>query len=381
MIHLLSAARSKSNSSPMNRRMKNCCILFAIAILASPVFAQQRIADNYFSAMQWRCIGPHRGGRVLAVSGVRGQPNTFYFGAVGGGVWKTTDAGQTWLPIFDSQPVASIGALAVSTSNPEVIYVGSGEADMRSDISLGNGVYKSTDAGQTWSYLGLHDTRQIGRILIDPKNPNTVLVAALGHGFGPNTERGVIRSTDGGKSWTRVLYKDENTGAIDLVFDPDNSRTVYASLWNARRVAWNAYPPVTGPGGGLYKSTDGGETWKQITGAAPPEKSDGSVSMYLRDNMANASMHSSMPAQKVVCTFLTMRDKVGRSSASSHAFSAAVGILVKCAATQRTRMSFTFPMFHFTDHSTAVKHSRPFAARRAATIIIRSGSILKIRSA
>ncbi len=270
MIHLLSAARSKSNSSPMNRRMKNCCILFAIAILASPVFAQQRIADNYFSAMQWRCIGPHRGGRVLAVSGVRGQPNTFYFGAVGGGVWKTTDAGQTWLPIFDSQPVASIGALAVSTSNPEVIYVGSGEADMRSDISLGNGVYKSTDAGQTWSYLGLHDTRQIGRILIDPKNPNTVLVAALGHGFGPNTERGVIRSTDGGKSWTRVLYKDENTGAIDLVFDPDNSRTVYASLWNARRVAWNAYPPVTGPGGGLYKSTDGGETWKQITGAGFP---------------------------------------------------------------------------------------------------------------
>ncbi|MBA2704509.1 MAG: hypothetical protein H0U60_11730 [Blastocatellia bacterium] len=254
----------------MNRRMKNCCILFAIAILASPVFAQQRIADNYFSAMQWRCIGPHRGGRVLAVSGVRGQPNTFYFGAVGGGVWKTTDAGQTWLPIFDSQPVASIGALAVSTSNPEVIYVGSGEADMRSDISLGNGVYKSTDAGQTWSYLGLHDTRQIGRILIDPKNPNTVLVAALGHGFGPNTERGVIRSTDGGKSWTRVLYKDENTGAIDLVFDPDNSRTVYASLWNARRVAWNAYPPVTGPGGGLYKSTDGGETWKQITGAGFP---------------------------------------------------------------------------------------------------------------
>ncbi|HXL81824.1 MAG TPA: hypothetical protein VN951_13185 [Pyrinomonadaceae bacterium] len=246
--------------------MKSCCILFAIAIIASPVFAQQTIPDNYVSAMQWRCIGPHRGGRVVAVSGVRGQPNTFYFGAVGGGVWKTTDAGQTWTPIFDNQPVASIGALAVSTSDPDVIYVGSGEADMRSDISLGNGVYKSADAGQTWSYLGLHDTRQIGRILIDPKNPNVVLVAALGHGFGPNTERGVFRSTNGGKSWTKVLYKDENTGAIDLAFDPDNSRTVYASLWNVRRVAWNAYPPVTGPGGGLYKSTDGGESWKQITG-------------------------------------------------------------------------------------------------------------------
>src|SRR5882724_1118940 len=250
----------------MYRHMKSCCILFAIAIIASPVFAQQSIPDNFFSAMQWRCIGPHRAGRVLAVSGVRGQPNTFYFGAVGGGVWRTTDAGGTWVPIFDSQPVASIGALAVSTSNPDIIYVGSGEADMRSDISLGNGVYKSTDAGQTWSSLGLHDTRQIGRILIDPKDPNIVLVAALGHGFGPNTERGVFRSTDGGKSWTRVLYKDEETGAIDLAFDPDNSRTVYASLWNVRRVAWNAYPPVTGPGGGLYKSTDGGETWKQITG-------------------------------------------------------------------------------------------------------------------
>jgi photosystem II stability/assembly factor-like uncharacterized protein len=254
----------------MFSQMKTLFILFVIAIVASPVFAQQPIPDNYLSAMQWRCIGPHRGGRVLAVSGVRGQPSTFYFGSVGGGVWKTTDAGHTWAPIFDSQPVASIGALAVSTSNPEVIYVGSGEADMRSDISLGNGVYKSTDAGQTWTYLGLHDTRQIGRILIDPKNPNVVLVAALGHGFGPNTERGVFRSTDGGKSWTRVLYKDENTGAIDLAFDPDNSSTVYASLWNVHRVAWNAYPPFTGPGGGLYKSTDGGETWKQITGNGFP---------------------------------------------------------------------------------------------------------------
>ncbi|MEP6717949.1 MAG: hypothetical protein ABJB21_02340 [bacterium] len=261
----------------MDRLLKTCCTLFAIALVASPVFAQPRIPDSYFSAMQWRCIGPHRGGRVLAVSGVRGQPNTYYFGSVGGGVWKTTDAGQTWIPIFDSQPVASIGALAVSTSNPEVIYVGSGEADMRSDISLGNGVYKSTDAGKTWSYLGLHDTRQIGRILIDPKDPDIVLLAALGHGFGPNTERGVFRSTDGGKSWTRVLYKDENTGAIDLAYDPDNSRTVYASLWNVHRVAWNAYPPMTGPGGGLYKSTDGGQNWKQITGNGFPKGQVGRI--------------------------------------------------------------------------------------------------------
>ncbi len=261
----------------MNHLLRTCCKLFAVALIAAPVFSQQSIPDNFYSAMQWRCIGPHRGGRVLAVSGVRGQPNTFYFGSVGGGVWKTSDAGRTWVPIFDSQPVASIGALAVSTSHPQVIYVGSGEADMRSDISLGNGMYKSTDGGQTWSYLGLRDTRQIGRILIDPKDPDIVLVAALGHGFGPNTERGVFRSTDGGKSWTRALYKDENTGAIDLAFDPDNSKTVYASLWNVHRVAWNAYPPFTGPGGGLYKSTDGGQTWKEITGGGFPSGTLGRI--------------------------------------------------------------------------------------------------------
>jgi photosystem II stability/assembly factor-like uncharacterized protein len=228
------------------------------------------VPDSFYSAMQWRCVGPHRGGRVLAVSGVRGEPNTFYFGAVAGGVWKTTDAGHTWKPIFDGQPIASIGALAVSTSDPNVIYVGTGEADMRSDISYGAGMYKSVDAGNTWSYIGLSDTRQIGRVLIDPKNPDLVLVAALGHGFGPNAERGVYRTADGGKSWTRVLFKDENTGAIDLAYDPDNSKTVYASLWNVRRPPYNAYAPITGPGGGLYKSTDGGATWKEIVGHGLP---------------------------------------------------------------------------------------------------------------
>jgi len=185
-------------------------------------------------------------------------------------VWKTIDAGRTWTPIFDDQPVASIGALAVAQSNPNIIYVGSGEADMRSDISFGAGVYKSTDAGNTWSFVGLADTRQIGRILIDPKDPRIVLVAALGHGFGPNQERGVFRSTDGGSNWSKVLYKDENTGAIDLVFDPDNSRMVYASLWNTRRPPWSTYAPITGPGGGLYKSTDGGASWKELSGHGLP---------------------------------------------------------------------------------------------------------------
>lgn len=250
------------------------CLLLTSVLAPTVLVAQNAsataVSDNFFSAMQWRCIGPHRGGRVLAVSGVRDDPTTFYFGAVAGGVWKTTDAGHTWTPIFDSQPVASIGALAISTSDPNIIYVGTGEADMRSDISYGAGVYKSTDAGRTWSFLGLSDTRQIGRVLIDPKNPDVVLVAALGHGFGPNAERGVYRTTDGGKSWTRVLAKDENTGAIDLAYDPDNSRTVYATLWNVRRPPYNAYAPITGPGGGIYKSTDGGATWKEIAGHGLP---------------------------------------------------------------------------------------------------------------
>lgn len=258
----------------MSRTALLFCLILTFVLTCSPLFGQTgsepAIPDGFYSAMQWRCIGPHRGGRVLAVSGVRGEPDTFYFGAVAGGVWKTTDAGHTWKPIFDSQPVASIGALAVSTSEPNVVYVGTGEADMRSDISYGAGMYKSIDAGMTWSYIGLSDTRQIGRVLIDPKNSDIVLVAALGHGFGPNLERGVYRTTDGGKNWTRVLSKDENTGAIDLAFDPDNSRTVYASLWNVRRPPYNTYAPITGPGGGIYKSTDGGANWKEITGHGLP---------------------------------------------------------------------------------------------------------------
>ncbi|HKB64325.1 MAG TPA: hypothetical protein VKC61_00625 [Pyrinomonadaceae bacterium] len=258
----------------MYRNALACCLLLTFVLSCSTLYAQPAstpaIPESFYSAMQWRCIGPHRGGRVLAVSGVRGEPDTFYFGAVAGGIWKTTDAGHTWKPIFDSQSVASIGALAVSTSDPKVVYVGTGEADMRSDITYGAGMYKSVDAGMTWSYIGLSDTRQIGRVLIDPKNSDIVLVAALGHGFGPNAERGVYRTTDGGKTWTRVLSKDENTGAIDLAFDPDNSRTVYAALWNVRRPPYSAYAPITGPGGGIYKSTDGGASWKEISGHGLP---------------------------------------------------------------------------------------------------------------
>ena len=243
----------------------------ATAATAADVSAQ-RFDPSLFSGLRWRLVGPFRGGRALTATGVPGEPDRFYFGAVGGGVWRTDNAGRTWEPIFDSQPVASIGAIAVAPSDPNVLYVGSGEADMRSDISYGNGVYKSVDGGQTWARIGLTDTRQIGRILVDPRDPNLVFVAALGHAYGPNTERGVYRSRDGGKTWARVLFRDENTGAIDLAFQPDDSRTILAALWQTRRPPWNVYPPSNGPGSGLWRSEDGGDTWKQVTNGLPTEK-------------------------------------------------------------------------------------------------------------
>ncbi|HXN20517.1 MAG TPA: hypothetical protein VN875_19435 [Candidatus Binatus sp.] len=232
----------------------------------------QRFSASLYSGLHWRMIGPFRGGRSNGVTGVPGQPNTFYFGSVGGGVWKSENSGRTWTPIFDSQPVPSIGAIAVAPSNTSVLYVGTGESDMRSQISFGNGVYKSTDAGKTWTHVGLDNTRQIGRMLVDPRNADVVFVAALGHAYGANPERGVYRSNDGGASWKKVLFKNEDVGAIDLAFDPQNSRTIYAALWNTRRPPWSIYPPSYGPGSGIFKSTDGGDTWQQLTAGLPSER-------------------------------------------------------------------------------------------------------------
>jgi photosystem II stability/assembly factor-like uncharacterized protein len=215
-------------------------------------------------------LGPHRGGRVLAVSGVPGNPRVFYFGSVGGGVWKTDNAGVTWVPLFDGAPVASIGALAVAPSDPQVLYVGTGEADMRSDISFGNGVYRSADGGAHWAHVGLEDSRHIGKILVDPHDPDVVLVAALGHAYGPNSERGVFRSADGGHTWVRVLYTGDSTGAIDLARAPD-SGALYAALWQTRRPPWSQYPPIEGSGSGLYRSADGGRSWTAITGRGLPD--------------------------------------------------------------------------------------------------------------
>ncbi|MGC2694193.1 MAG: glycosyl hydrolase [Candidatus Angelobacter sp.] len=235
---------------------------------AQPTPSANQIDEKLFGAMSWRQVGPFRGGRVLAVTGVPGEPNVFYFGAAAGGVWKSTDAGANWQPLFDKQPIASIGAIAVAPSDHNIIYVGSGEACIRGNISYGNGVYKSLDAGKTWKNIGLKDTRHIGAVIVDPRNPNIVFVAALGHAYGPNEERGVFRTTDGGATWQKVLYKDNKTGAIDVVFDPNNSSTIFASLWEVYRTPWSLNSG--GPGSGLYKSADGGTTWAHIEGHGLP---------------------------------------------------------------------------------------------------------------
>src|ERR1700674_3513892 len=244
---LRESSYSKRRIENVNRRRIAPAFLFVLFVLIASVRlsagtdAPKQFDPKLFQELRWRSIGPFRGGRALAVTGVRGQPEVFYFGAVGGGVWRSNDAGRTWKPIFDSQAIASIGTIAVAPSNPQVIYVGTGEADMRSDISYGNGMYKSTDGGKTWAHIGLEDSRQIARILVDPKEPNKVFVAALGHAYGPNGERGVFYSKDGGKKWKRVLFHDENTGAIDLAFDPGNPKMIFAALLQTRRPPWNVY--------------------------------------------------------------------------------------------------------------------------------------------
>ena len=252
--------------------LHRCAVILAgcaLALLATIAAAATTVDPALFGALKWRSIGPYRGGRALAVAGIPGDPDTFYFGAVAGGVWKTTDGGATWEPLTDGSAISSVGALAIAPSDRQVIYVGTGEAAPRGDITYGDGVYKSVDGGKTWSHIGLADSRQIGALIVDPRNADTVLVAAFGHAFGPNKERGVYRTTDGGKSWTRVLYRDEDTGAIDVTFDPNNPSIVYAALWQARRQPWNF--SSGGPGSGLYRSSDGGVTWTRLTGNGLPQ--------------------------------------------------------------------------------------------------------------
>lgn len=226
--------------------------------------AEEKYDKSLFRAMMWRCIGPFRGGRATCVTGVPGEPNTFYHGTAGGGVWKTKDAGLNWKPISDGFfKTGSVGDIAVSECDPNIIYVGMGGSAIRSNVSFGNGVYKSTDAGKTWRHTGLEKTSQIARVRIHPTNPDLVYVAALGRPYGLNKERGVFRSKDGGKTWEKIIYRDDKTGAIDLILDPSNPRIIFAALYEVYRTPYSLYSG--GPGSGLFKSTDGGDTWKEIT--------------------------------------------------------------------------------------------------------------------
>jgi photosystem II stability/assembly factor-like uncharacterized protein len=265
--------------------------LFVLFTLPLP--AQQYPAD-LLAGLQWRDVGPMRGGRSYAVAGSAAQPDTFYTGSVGGGVWKTGNAGRTWVPIADDPvtgiPIGSIGAIAVASSDSNIVYVGTGEPDIRSQHSYGIGLFKSTDAGKTWHFIGLAETRQIGRIVVDPADPNRVYVAALGHVYKGNPERGVYRSTDGGAHWKRILWsaKDpENVGAVDLALDAQHPRTIYASLWATRRPPWAVYAPSNMPGGGLYKSTDGGDTWHQLGGGLPADDFVGKIGIAVAPSNSN----------------------------------------------------------------------------------------------
>jgi photosystem II stability/assembly factor-like uncharacterized protein len=260
-VCVAAAYLSAQSATPLRRRAASSTPAAAVTGPVDPAL---------FADLRWRWIGPLRGGRTKAVVGIPSQPFVFYIGVNNGGVWKTTDAGRTWKPVFDDQPTGSIGDVAVAPSDPNIVYVGSGEGLQRPDLSTGDGIYKSTDAGQTWTHLGLRDGQQIPRVIVDPRDAARVYVAVLGHPYGPNEERGIFRSTDGGRTFQKVLYKDENTGGSDIELDPANPDIVYACLWEARQGPWEN-GAWSGTNGGIFKSSDGGSTWRPLSKGLPAE--------------------------------------------------------------------------------------------------------------
>src|SRR5579863_438602 len=268
-----SEVRVKSFRQPVTYFLAVCALIFPVCIAVQA----QQVDPKTYGGMKWRLIGPFRGGRAITVAGVPSQPYTYYFGAVSGGVWKTTDGGLSWDPLFDKQSISSIGAIAVADSDPNVIYAGSGEACIRGNISFGDGVYKSTDAGKIWTNVGLKDTRHIGAVIIHPTNPDIVFVAALGHAYGPNPDRGIYRTRDGGKTWEKVLYLDDRTGGVEVVFDPHNPHVLFAAMWEGWRTPWTLNSG--GAKDGLYRSNDDGSTWKRVEGNGMPEGTLGRISV------------------------------------------------------------------------------------------------------
>ncbi len=354
------------------------CRLISFFLLAF-FFGNDAIADpapDYSQLLHWRNIGPFRGGRTRAISGVPSQPNVFYFAQVNGGVFRTDDFGRTWEPLFDEQPTASVGALAVSVSDPNIIYVGSGEGLHRPDLSVGNGLYKSTDAGKTWTHLGLRDGQQIAQIAVDPRNPDHLLVAVAGHPYGPNEERGIFLSTDGGRTFQKTLYKDENTGGNDVQIDPQNPQIVYASLWEAREGPWeNA--EWRGANGGIFKSSDGGKTWKQLSGGLPDDITQANLAIA---PSASRQLFAAVATPKN-CTTLSVRRRgrkleAWRQATSARSAVSAAAICRSCGSIRRIRTWF-IPRASFAGNRlTAARPGTAGAGRRAATIIKTSGSIL-----
>ena len=238
----------------------------------------QQIAPNLYDQLRYRHIGPV-GNRVISVVGIPGDPMTYYAGAASGGIWKSSDGELGWKPVFDDQSVHSIGSLAVAASDPQIVWAGTGETFIRSNVSIGNGIYKSTDGGGTWEHMGLDRTGRIGRVIVHPYNPDIVYAAALGHAYAPQPERGVYRTRDGGTTWQKVLFVDENTGASDLVMDPNNPRILFAGMWQLEIKTWGR--ESGGPGSGLFTSRDGGDTWTRIEGQGLPQLPVGKVAVCM----------------------------------------------------------------------------------------------------
>jgi photosystem II stability/assembly factor-like uncharacterized protein len=264
-------------------QLKSVLLALLWGLLLGTFGETQQFPATLYRDLHWRMVGPFRGGRNRAATGVPSQPSVFYVAQVNGGVWKTDDYGRTWKPIFDDQPTQSVGAIAIAPSNPNIIYVGSGEGLHRPDLSVGDGIYRSGDGGKTWAHLGLRDGQQIPGLAIDPRDPNRLFAAVLGYPYGPNQERGIFRSTDGGRTWSKVLYQDENTGGSDIHIDPSNPEVIYASLWEVREGPFEDNNKFTGTGGGLFKSTDGGDTWRRLKTGLPGDLAEINVAIAPSD--------------------------------------------------------------------------------------------------